>query len=93
MESSVKERHGLVGVRPEKGHKNDPRDGSPLLQRQRELGVFSLEKRRFQGDLRAAFRYLKGGCKKEGDRLFSRASCDKRRGDGFKLIEGDLDWI
>jgi len=31
LESSAQERHGAVGAGPEDGHKNDLRDGTPLL--------------------------------------------------------------
>ncbi|KFQ67008.1 hypothetical protein N335_11391, partial [Phaethon lepturus] len=54
----------------------------------RELGLFSLGKRRLWRDLTAAFQYLKGAYKKDGDRLFSRACCNRTRGNGFKLKEG-----
>ena len=39
-------------------------------ERLRELGLFSLQKWRLQGELIVAFQYLQGACKKEGEKLF-----------------------
>ncbi|PKU48272.1 hypothetical protein llap_1374 [Limosa lapponica baueri] len=56
--------------------------------RLRGFGLFSLEKRRLQGDLIAAFPYLKGAYNKPGKGLFTRAAHDRMRSNGFKLEEG-----
>ena len=61
------------------------------MRKGQELGLFSLEKRRLQGDLLAAFQYLKGAYRKHGENLFSRASCNRTRSNAFKLREGKLD--
>ena len=68
---------------PEKGHKNNRRGATCLCKDWlRELVLFGLERRRLQGDLRAALQDLMG------DRLCSRICCDRTRRNGFKLKQG-----
>ena len=56
--------------------------------RLRELGSFSPEKRRLQGDLVAAFHYLEGTYQTAGEGLLTRSGSDRTRENGFKLTEG-----
>ena len=52
------------------------------------MGLLSLEKRRLQGDLTAAFQYLTGACRRDGEGPFKRECRDRMRGNSFKLKEG-----
>jgi len=52
-----------------------------------ELGLFSLEKRRLQGDLTAALQCSKGVYKREGNQPFTWVESNRTKENGFKIKE------
>jgi len=72
----------------QEGHKNDPRDGTPLLQRQAERsGVVQPGEEKAPMWPDSSLSVSKGELQKR-DRLFSRVCGDRTRRNGFKLKEG-----
>lgn len=60
-------------------------------ERLKQLGLFTLEKRRLRADLITVLQYLKGNqyltgsCKDERAPLFTRIHMEKARGNGYNL--------
>jgi len=89
LEPSAQERHGPVRAgAKEAANMIGGLEHFSCEERLGELGLFSLEKRRLQEDLIAAFQYLKDAYKRAGEGLFTKACSDRTRGNGFKQKEG-----
>jgi len=83
LEPPAQERHEPVEAGPEEA----TLEHLCCEDRLRLSGLFSLEKRRLWGNLRAAFQCLKLAYKKVGEGLFTRACSDRTTDNGFGLKE------
>ena len=60
--------------------------GMPYEDRLREVGLFSLERRRMRGDLIEVYKMLRGIDRVDSQRIFPRAGMVATRGHRFKVL-------
>lgn len=60
------------------------------MRKDRELELSSLENEKAPGRPSSSPSVFTGHYKKDGDRVFSRLCCDRRKGNGFKIKEDRL---
>jgi len=80
LKPSAQERHRPVGAGPEKGHKNDQRDGTPLLGGKAERGgAIQPGEEKPPGRPYSSLPVPERAYKKAGEGLFTRAGSDRTR--------------
>jgi len=90
-EQEEQEGYEAVGTGLEEGSEDAQRVGANLL-RGKELGLFSLEKRRLWGDLIVAFQYLKELTSRRRINFLHGLIVSRQGGNGFKA-RGDLGYM